>query len=92
MYPKLLYIYTMENDYIKQDDLSSLGELSEIDELIDNAAAATGRGDYQCALDGFERAMQVTQRIFGDTVELTELKHKINELHKLIDKNASPAE
>jgi len=73
------------DDIIEEDDLSSLGELASVDEILADAAAATDEGDYQGALDGFEHALEVTQRIFGDNLELTELKHKIADIHELLD-------
>ena len=75
----------MNDDDIKIDDLSSLGELAAVDSILDEAAAATDEGNYQGALDGFEHALEVTQRIFGDNIELTELKHKIADIHDLLD-------
>ena len=75
----------MNDDIIKETDLSSLGELATVDEILADAAAATDEGDYQGALDGFEQALEVTQRIFGDNLELTELKHKIANIHELLD-------
>lgn len=75
----------MNDGYMKKDELSSLGELAAVDDLIVDAAAATDEGDYQSALDGFEQALEVTQRIFGDNIELTELKHKIDEIHDILD-------
>jgi len=75
----------MNDDDIKIDDLSSLGELATVDTILEEAAAATDEGDYKGALDGFEHALEVTQRIFGDNIELTELKHKIADMHELLD-------
>ena len=75
----------MNDDNIKIDDLSSLGELATVDNILEDAAAATDEGDYQGALNGFEHALEVTQRIFGDNIELTELKHKIADIHDLLD-------
>ena len=72
-------------DIIEESDLSSLGELAAVDEILADAAAATDEGDYQGALNGFEHALEVTQRIFGDNLELTELKHKIADIHELLD-------
>jgi len=74
-----------KDDIIKDDDLSSLGELAAVDEILEEAAAATDEGDYRGALNGFEHALEVTQRIFGDNIELTELKHKIADIHELLD-------
>ena len=79
----------MNDDDIKIDDLSSLGELATVDNILNEAAAATDEGDYQGALDGFEHALEVTQRIFGDNIELTELKHKIADIHELLDEKNS---
>jgi len=76
-----------KDDIIEDDDLSSLGELAAVDEILADAAAATDEGDYQGALNGFEHALEVTQRIFGDNLELTELKHKIADIHELLDEN-----
>jgi len=79
----------MDDDFMKKDDLSSLGELSTVDELLSEAALATEEGDYQSALNGFEQALEVTQRIFGDNIELTGLKHKIADIHELLDEQNS---
>ena len=79
----------MDDDFMKKDDLSSLGELSTVDELLSEAAIATEEGDYQSALNGFEQALEVTQRIFGDNIELTGLKHKIADIHELLDEQNS---
>ena len=70
---------------MKIEELSSLGELATVDTILAGAASATDEGDYQTALDGFEQALEVTQRIFGDNIELTELKHKIADIHELLD-------
>jgi len=70
---------------MKIEELSSLGELATVDEILADAAAATDEGNFQGALDGFEQALEVTQRIFGDNIELTELKHKIADIHELLD-------
>ena len=75
----------MDEDDMKIEDLSSLGELAMVDELLAGAAVATEKGDYQSALDGFEQALDVTKRIFGDNIELAELKHKIAEIHALLE-------
>ena len=75
----------MSDDNMKIDELSSLGELAAVDNILTEAAAATDEGDYQGALDGFEHALEVTQKIFGDNIELTELKHKIADIHELLD-------
>jgi len=74
------------NDKIKIDDLSSLGELAAVDSIIADAVAATDEGDYRLALDGFEHALEVTKRIFGDNIELTELKHKIADINEILEK------
>ena len=79
----------IKEEKIKEDDLSSLGELAAVDEIIADAAAATDEGNYKGALDGFEHALEVTQRIFGDNIELTELKHKIADIHELLDEQNS---
>jgi len=77
-----------DND-MKIDELSSLGELATVDEILTEAAAATDEGDYHGALEGFEQALEVTQRIFGDNIELTELKSKIADIHELLDEQSS---
>ena len=82
----------MNDDNMKIDDLSSLGELASVDNILADAAAATDEGDYQGALDGFEHALEVTQRIFGDNIELTELKHKIADIHELLDEQSTETE
>ena len=74
---------------MKIDDLSSLGELATVDDILNEAAAATDEGDYQGALEGFEHALEVTQRIFGDNIELTELKGKIADIHEILDEQSS---
>jgi len=79
----------MNDDNIKIEDLSSLGELANVDSILDDAVAATDEGDYQGALEGFEQALEVTQRIFGDNIELTELKHKIADIQELLDEKKS---
>jgi len=76
-------------DIIGEEDLSSLGELAAVDGILADAVAATDEGDYRGALDGFEHALEVTQRIFGDNIELTELKHKIADIHDLLDEKDS---
>jgi len=75
----------IKDEKIEENDLSSLGELAAVDEILADAAAATDEGNYKGALDGFEHALEVTQRIFGDNLELTELKHKIADIHELLD-------
>ena len=75
----------MNDDIIQNDDLSSLGELASVDEILAQAAAAIDEGDYRGALSGFEHALELTQRIFGDNIELAELKHKIADIHELLD-------
>ncbi|MCL2819847.1 MAG: hypothetical protein FWD38_03350 [Oscillospiraceae bacterium] len=82
----------MNDDIIKDDELSSLGELAAVDEILADAAAATDEGDYEVALNGFEHALEVTQRIFGDNIELTELKHKIADIHELLDEKNNETE
>ena len=75
----------INDESMKIDELSSLGELAAVEVILSDAAAATDEGDYQVALDGFEQALEVTQRIFGDNIELTELKHKIADIHELLE-------
>ncbi|MCL2222194.1 MAG: hypothetical protein FWC20_02870 [Oscillospiraceae bacterium] len=72
-----------DND-MKIDDLSNLGNLASIDDLIDEASVATDKGDYEAALRGFEQALNATQKIFGDNIELKELKHRIAEVKELL--------
>ena len=79
----------MNDDIIKIDELSSLGELAAVDSMLTEAAAATDEGDYQGALNGFEQALEVTQKIFGDNIELTELKHKIADIHEILDEKST---
>jgi len=74
-----------DDESIKIEDLSSLGELASVDSILEEAAAATDEGNYRGALNGFEHALEVTQRIFGDNIELTELKHKIADIHELLE-------
>ena len=81
--------YIKDDDIIGEEDLSSLGELAAIDNIIADAVAATDRGDYKEALEGFEHALEVTKRIFGDNIELTELKHKIADIHEILEKQES---
>ena len=81
-----------DKDIIKEDDLSSLGELAAVDSILEEAAAATDEGKYKEALEGFEHALEVTQRIFGDNIELTELKHKIADIHELLDEKNNETE
>jgi len=80
------------DDIIEFDDLSSLGELAAVDDIIAEAVAATDEGNYRGALDGFEHALEVTKRIFGDNIELTELKHKIADIHEILEMQESKAE
>jgi len=88
----------MNDDYIKPDDiigekdLSSLGKLAAIDNIIADAVAATDKGDYKGALESFEQALEVTKRIFGDNLELTELKHKIAEIQEILEIQESKPE
>jgi len=77
------------NGIVKIEDLSSLGELAAVDTLLEDAATATDEGKYQDALNGFEHALELTKRIFGDNIELTELKHKIADVHKLLDEQST---
>jgi len=77
------------DDIIGEEDLSSLGELAAVDSILADAVAATDEGNYRGALDGFEHALEVTQRIFGDNIELTELKHKIADIHELLNEENS---
>jgi len=76
--------YDMDTSDMKIEQLSSLGELATVDNLLTVAAAATDEGDYQGALEGFEQALEVTKRIFGDNLELTALESKIEEIHELL--------
>ena len=73
------------DDIIGAEDLSSLGELAAVDNIIAEAVAATDEGDFHGALEGFEHALEVTKRIFGDNIELTELKHKIADIHEILE-------
>ena len=82
-------INTDKDDIVQSEDLSSLGELATVDDILAEAAAATDEGDFKGALSGFENALEVTQRIFGDNIELTELKHKIADIHELLDEQGS---
>jgi len=77
------------DDIIGEEDLSSLGELASVDSIIAEAVAAIDKGDYHEALEGFEHALEVTKRIFGDNLELTELKHKIADIHEILKKQES---
>ena len=80
------------NGIVKEEDLSSLGELAAVDSLLEDAATAIDEGKYQDALDGFEQALELTKRIFGDNIELTELKHKIADIQKLLAEQNSKSE
>jgi len=74
----------MSNDKISNSDLSSLGELASVDNILADAAAARAEGDYKVALEGFEHVLEVTRRVFGDNIELAELKHEIADMHELL--------
>jgi len=80
------------DDIIQVDDLSSLGELASVDNIIAEAVAATDEGDYRKALNGFEHALEVTNRIFGDNIELTELKNKIADINEILEEQESNAD
>jgi len=80
------------DDIIQTDDLSSLGELAAVDSIIAEAVEATDKGDYRAALDGFEHALEVTQRIFGDNIKLTELKCRITEINELLNDQKAEAD
>jgi len=80
------------DDIIGEDDLSSLGELASVDGIIADAVSATDKGDYHEALEHFEHAIEVTKRIFGDNIELTELKNKIANIHEILEKQKSQAD
>ena len=74
------------DDIIGEEDLSSLGELASVDSIIADAVDATDKGNYIEALKGFEQALEVTKRIFGDNLELSELKQKIADIHDILEK------
>jgi len=74
----------MSDEKISNNDLSSLGELAAVDEILADAAAARADGDYKVALEGFEHVLEVTKRVFGDNIELAELKHEIADMHELL--------
>jgi len=76
------------NSEMRIDELSSLGELATVEEIITEASAATDEGNYAGALEGFEQALEMTQRIFGDNIELTELKSKIADIHEILDEQS----
>jgi len=77
------------DDIIGEEDLSSLGELAAVDNIIAEAVAAIDEGNYLSALERFEHALEVTKRIFGDNIELTELKHKITDIQNILEAQKS---
>ena len=68
------------------DDLRGLNELTAVDKLLAEAATSTDKGDYRNALIGFEHALEMTQKIFGENTELTDLKFKIADIYELLKK------
>lgn len=65
-------------------ELSNIGDLSSVDKLLESAASSINRADYESAIADFEKVIEITHNIFGDSEELMEVKRKINEIQDLL--------
>lgn len=71
------------NDTIS--DLSNFGDLAKVDGLLETAATSIDNGRYEDAINDFEQVVDITHSIFGDNIELTEVKNKILEIQQLLE-------
>jgi len=56
----------------------------EVDELLKTISIATDEGDFKSALDGLNNILKHADDLYGDTIELTEIKQKIAEINELL--------
>ena len=75
----------MAEPTIKPDDQNFDADLSVIDRIIADAAAAIDSGDYHSALIGFKQALQLAKHFFGENIELTELEGTIAEINEQLE-------
>lgn len=64
---------------------SDFGDLALVDELIDNASRAIDQGRYNSAVEIFEQVIDLTESIFGDNIELMELRSKIVQIQEMLE-------
>jgi len=57
-------------------------DLQTVEMLILDASAATDDGNFRGALEGFRWALELTQQIFGEDVELAECRRSISDIYK----------
>ena len=60
--------------------------------ITTKAAIMSRRGDYKSALAGFRKALDLTQRFFGENIEFAICKRNISEICELLGDNATAAQ
>ena len=60
-------------------------ELEVIDLLISDASEAIDAGEYIAALEGFREALRLIRRLFGESLEISQIDRSINDIGELLE-------
>ena len=60
-------------------------ELNIIDVLIADASDAIDAEEYLAALEGFREALRLVRRLFGESLEISELDKAIEDINGLLE-------
>ena len=74
------------------DSLISSGKLDEAEELLfnttdklaDDAAGKCDNGDYPGALEIYRRIIELMQRYYGDSIDLSKIETDIKQIQELV--------
>jgi len=67
------------------DDNDFDTELGVIDLLISDASKAIDAGEFVAALEGFREALRHARRLFGESLEISELDKAIQDINGLLE-------
>ena len=67
------------------DDNDFDAELGVIDLLISDASNAIDAGEFIAALEGFREALRHARRLFGESLEISELDKAIQDINGLLE-------
>ena len=76
----------MQDNNWRNNVQSRVSDLSVVEMLISDASAAIDDGNLKGALGGFQRALDLTLELYGESDELDDLRAQIAEIKYIMDK------
>ena len=79
----------MQDNNWRNNVQNRLSDLSTVEMLISDASAAIDDGNLKGALGGFQRAVDLTFELYGESDELDNLRTQIEEIKYLMDEQSN---